>query len=277
MLTNTFAHIPGIGLKTEKRLWSAGIHSWDNFVEPLPIRLPANKVDLIRNYLNQSKDCLSNHPEYFVELLPSSQHWRLFPHFRHTTVYLDIETTGLNGFGNEITTIAMYDGTAVSYYVNGENLEQFEEDITKYDVIVTYNGKSFDIPFIETFFRTRINQAHIDLRYILKNLGYSGGLKGCEKQLGLDRGVLDEVDGYFAVLLWHEYQKTRNRKILETLLAYNIEDVVNLEVLMVEAYNRNVQNSPFSQTHKLPTPRRPELPFSADVKVIDKIRRKYGV
>jgi len=43
-------------------------------------------------------------------------------------------------------------------------------------------------------------------------------LKFCEKALGLDRGDLDGVDGYFAVLLWRDYQKKHNEKALETLL-----------------------------------------------------------
>ena len=51
--------------------------------------------------------------------------------------------------------------------------------------LITYNGKLFDIPFIENFFNVELNHAQIDLRYILKSLGYVGGLKSCEKQLGL--------------------------------------------------------------------------------------------
>jgi len=52
------------------------------------------------------------------------------------------------------------------------------------------------------FFGIELNQVHIDLRYVLRSLGYTGGLKGCEKQAGIDRGNLEGVDGYFAVLLW---------------------------------------------------------------------------
>ena len=59
-----------------------------------------------------------------------------------------------------------------------------------------------------------MNQAHIDLRYLLKSLGYTGGLKGCEKKAGIDRGELDGVNGYFAVLLWQDYQRNRNEKPL---------------------------------------------------------------
>ena len=100
-------------------------------------------------------------------------------------------------------------------------------------VIITYNGKSFDVPFIERYFDIQLNQAHIDLRYILASLGYKGGLKSCEIQLGFNRGDLTDIDGFFAVLLWYDYLKNRNEKALETLLAYNIQDVLTLEMLMV--------------------------------------------
>ena len=47
--------------------------------------------------------------------------------------------------------------------------------------------------------------------------------------MGLDRGYLEGVDGYFAVLLWREYELYHDQEALETLLAYNIADTVNLE------------------------------------------------
>jgi hypothetical protein len=33
MLKHTFIHAEGIGPTTEKKLWSAGIHTWDHFLE----------------------------------------------------------------------------------------------------------------------------------------------------------------------------------------------------------------------------------------------------
>jgi hypothetical protein len=39
------------------------------------------------------------------------------------------------------------------------------------------------------------------LRYLLKSLGYTGGLKGYEKKAGIDRGELEAINGYFAVML----------------------------------------------------------------------------
>lgn len=167
---------------------------------------------------------------YFAGHLPSREHWRLFPEFRGRIAYLDIETTGMSGFGH-ITTIALYDGQRIRHYVHGENLEQFGRDIGDYELLVTYSGKCFDLPFIRSTMGLPMDQAHIDLRYVLKSLGYGGGLKGCEKKLGLDRGELDGVDGFMAVLLWRDYLASGNPRSLETLLAYNIQDVVNLETL----------------------------------------------
>lgn len=277
MLTHTFRHIPGIGLKTEKRLWQAGIRSWDDFTTPCPVSLTAAKSALIREYLEHSRHHLADNPRYFYELLNGNQHWRLFPHYRHTCLYLDIETTGLNEYHDHITTIATYDGTKVNHYVHGENLDDFIQDLAPYDMLVTYNGKTFDIPVIERSFGCAIEKTHLDLRYILRNLGFSGGLKSCERQLGVDRGELVGVDGFFAVLLWQEYRRSGDPKALETLLAYNIQDVVNLETLMVHAYNLSLRETPFFADLQLTDPPKPSLPFVPDVTLINRIKRRYAM
>jgi uncharacterized protein YprB with RNaseH-like and TPR domain len=162
------------------------------------------KARNFRAGIEESLDQVSrNNPTYFADRLPSNQSWRIFPQFMESTAYLDIETTGLDSWFNEITTIALYDGKSIFTYVQGQNLGDFPKDIPKYKVIVTYNGKCFDIPFIESYFRVKMPHVHTDLRYLLKSLGYSGGLKGCEKKAGIDRGELEGIDGYFAVLLWN--------------------------------------------------------------------------
>jgi uncharacterized protein len=218
----------------------------------------------------------TGNPKHFAEKIPARHHWRFFPEFRESTAYLDIETTGLDSWNNEITTIALYDGKSIFTYVQGRNLDAFEEDIQKYSIIVTYNGKCFDVPFLESYFRMKIPQVHLDLRYLLRSLGYTGGLKGCEKKAGIDRQELEGVDGYFAVLLWEDYRRTRNEKALETLLAYNIQDVVNLETLMLLCYNLKVRETPFGQTHQLPYPTTRPIPFDADRETIARIKAVIG-
>jgi uncharacterized protein YprB with RNaseH-like and TPR domain len=273
MLKNTFLHIPGLGVKSEQRIWSSGIHSWDDLLrESLP-RFSPQRTDLLKRGIEESLEQLSgNNPNYFGERLPSNQSWRIFPEFRESIAYLDIETTGLDAWSNQITTIALYDGKSVFTYVQGQNLDEFTKDIQKYKVIVTYNGKCFDVPFIESYFRIKIPQVHIDLRYLLRSLGYTGGLKGCEKKAGIDRGELEGVDGFFAVLLWNDFQRNKSLKSLETLLAYNIQDVVNLEFLMVLSYNLKLKETPFVQSHQLAFPSCPDIPFKADLETVSRIR-----
>jgi uncharacterized protein YprB with RNaseH-like and TPR domain len=272
MLTNSFIHIQGIGAITERRLWDSGFRDWNSYSGELSISIPAGRKYFLEKGIEESRQHLVNrNPSYFSKLLPTNQCWRLFPEFRESIVYLDIETTGLDRHYNDITTISLYDGESIQTYVQGQNLEDFTEDIQKYKVIVSYNGKSFDIPFIEHYFNIRLNHAHIDLRYVLFSLGFRVGLKGCERQLGMNRGDLSDIDGFFAVLLWDEYQETGDQKALDTLLAYNVQDTVTLENLMVTAYNMKLQQTPFYDTHLIEDPILPVNPFSADLATVDMI------
>jgi len=273
MLRNTFCHIPGIGPRIEQRMWSTGILSWDEFLQHEEPPFPRRRVPRARRVIRQSlTEIDQENATYFERHLPSEQHWRLYPEFRHSMAYLDIETSG-DPSANVITTISVYDGTRISCYVRGRNLEDFRTDIARYKLIVTYSGKAFDVPVLESTFGIRIGAAHIDLRYVLKSLGFTGGLKSIEKQFGIDRGDLAGLDGYWAVLLWRDFVQTGNERALETLLAYNILDVVNLEALMVEAYNRKLERTPFAATHRVDLPDIPESPFKPDVTTIGRIKQ----
>lgn len=277
MLKNTFCHIPGIGTRSERRLWKEGVLSWEHSARGS--RLLSYKVrSSFQRCLDESFEHLEGlNPGYFSALLPADQQWRLFSEFRSSAAYLDIETNGFCGPSGYITAISLYDGDSISYYVRGENLDDFKRDIEKYKLLVTYNGKCFDIPFIESHLKVSLPQAHIDLRFILKELGFTGGLKGCEKKLGIDRGELKGVDGYFAVLLWNDFKRKKNPKALETLLAYNIQDVINLEPLMVTSYNLKLQDTPFKSTHTVALPSAPaRLPFKPDMETIERIFSQYS-
>ncbi len=278
MLKNTFVHVPGIGDRTEQSLWNLGIHSWEILLADSSPRLPiAGKraSELIRHIDESVLRLEEGDVRYFAGLLTPGLYWRFFPDFMCKTAYLDIETTGLGSPDDHVTAVTVYDGTSIRCFVHGENMDSFAEEIDRFDVIVTFNGKCFDIPFLRNCLGVPMDQVHIDLRYILAALGYRGGLKGCERRLGIARDELDGVDGFFAVLLWDEYVKNRNPRALETLLAYNIADTVNLERLMVEAYNRKVAQTPFSGSLALQIHPPPPSPFSADTALIKHIRQKW--
>lgn len=276
MLHHSFSHIPSVGMTTEKRIWDRGICSIDEFLQTPPDFLSKAKQAKITEHVHLSKRQIEmGLVDYFYQNIAAKEHWRIFREFQSATVYLDIETTGLGGAGDIITTIALYDGQQIKHFINGENLNDFPQAIQDYQVIVTYNGKTFDIPFIENYFGIRLTQAHLDLRYILSSLGYAGGLKSCERQFGIGRtGSLAEVDGYFAVLLWNDYRKKRKVKSLETLLAYNIEDVLNLEYLMIQAYNLKLATISLAIS-KLSIPTAPHNPFDIDSATVNRLKSQY--
>ena len=277
MLRHTFIHLPGIGPKTERSLWRKGIHSWDFFndeTEWCGLPIGRSKCEALRARLKICDEKLRDlDPRYFADALPSAHLWRLFSNFRECVAYLDIETTGLGGTNDHITTAALYDGRRVSHYIYGDNLDLLARDLRNYKILVTYNGACFDLPFISNYFGIEIDHVHIDLRYLLAGLGYRGGLKLCEKNLGIDRREIDGVDGWFAVMLWREYGKNRDLKALETLLAYNIADTINLENLMVQAFNMKVDETPFQEL-KLPLPCPPSVSFKPDPALISELRER---
>jgi len=276
MLEHTFCHIAGVGAKTERRLWEAGLDCWDA-VRAGGMPVTPRRADRLRRGVEESVAHLAGgNAAWFAERLTTAEHWRLFADFRDSVAYVDIETTGLGGPSDYITTISIYDGREVHTYVQGENLLDFRDDIDRYRLLVTYNGKCLDLPWLRRDFAMPLRQAHIDLRYLLAGLGYTGGLKGCERQLGLDRGELVDVDGRFAVWLWWDWHNNANRRALDTLLAYNILDVVNLERLLVFAYNARLAATPFADRRRLPDPAPVSLPVQPDPETLLRVAAEHG-
>ena len=154
-----------------------------------------------------------------------------------TEAFLDIETTGLSPIDCEITVIGIH-------FCRGEQTDLVQlvgRDIASYsildslkdvDIIYTYNGSRFDLPFIHLKYGVNLAELfpHRDLMYDCWRCRLKGGLKAVERQLGIDR-KLKEVDGREAVRLWWKYVDSFDLDALNTLLEYNKEDVVNLKTL----------------------------------------------
>ena len=151
--------------------------------------------------------------------------------------YVDIETTGLSSLYSEITVAGIYlcngDDTRfiqlVGHEITDVNLMEVLEGV---DVLYTYNGSRFDLPFIH--YRLGINLAglfsHRDLMYDCWRNNLYGGFKAVERQLGIERRLKD-VSGYEAVRLWWRYVNDYDEDALAILLEYNREDVINLKTL----------------------------------------------
>lgn len=243
MLRNTFLHIPGIGKKTELKFWKNGVHKWRDFLEGCDIPgLGTKKRKKVSNYLDKSLRSLEEEKfNFLIQNFPSKIHWRTYEELdkKNRCCFLDIETTGLSKEIHDITMIGIYNGSEEKIFIKGKNLDEFRSAVKDYDLFVTYNGKCFDIPFIQSKFpQLEMTKFHIDLRYVMKNLGYSGGLKSVEKQLGIQRSEeVEDTDGREAVILWKKYQRG-DKKALKKLVDYNREDIVNLEEIMQFAYRK---------------------------------------
>lgn len=244
MLESCFCHLPGVGPAFCRKLEEAGINTWaEALARPLPCGAARQKE--LRGLVALSAERLAaGDARWFSARLKAAEQWRLFPHFQDGAAYVDIETTGLHQ-DDCITSIALYDGARVRVYVRGRNLEDFADDILAYRLLVTWNGRSFDAPLLRRTLRIPLDDpaaghlAHLDLLPVFRALGLRGGLKKVERALGVGRHELDGVDGFTAVLLWREFERTGDERALETLLAYNAADVLSLEFLARYAVARH--------------------------------------
>ena len=163
--------------------------------------------------------------------------------------FLDIETTGLSRKYNQIYLIGLV-------YFNIENnswnliqlfadhideekdlLEQFNNFISNFNLIVTYNGDSFDLPFIKHRFKTHgINSKILNInsfdiyRKIRNNSPYlhleNLKLKTIEESLGIYRE--DEYSGKDCINLYYQYMKTKDKILKQKILKHNYDDLYYL-------------------------------------------------
>lgn len=235
LLRATFLHLPGVGPATEAELWRHGVTSWEAFrlAGRLPGISPERRRRLERE-LDAAEQALGDaNPGWFAHRLPTAEHWRLYPEFRRATAFLDIETTGLSPYQGIVTVVAVHTPGTTRSFIADDNLEELPAYLKRFGLLVTFNGIFFDVPFLQHRFpQLIVPPAHIDLRFVLRRLGLSGGLKRIEQQLGLgDRTGVEGVGGYEAVRLWEEYRRGRP-EALDRLVRYNRADTVNLEPLL---------------------------------------------
>jgi uncharacterized protein len=259
LLRATFVHLPGVGPSTEEELWREGYRDWSQLRADWPrAGIGRERPDGLVAGLDASEAALAvGDCAWFGRRLPERDHWRLYPSFRERTAFLDIETTSLSPQDGIVTVVTVHGGGRTRTFVVGEDLEELPAYLGRFPVLVTFNGRQFDVPFLAARLPgLHEPPVHIDLRYLFYRLGLSGGLKRIESVLGIgDRSGVEGVNGLEAVRLWREHARGRPGA-LERLVRYNRADTCNLEPLLEHAVRSLLQRLPLAEPAEPGGPRR---------------------
>tara|TARA_Y100000034_G_scaffold131953_1_gene193793 strand:+ start:255 stop:1004 length:750 start_codon:yes stop_codon:yes gene_type:complete len=229
MISHSFIFLEKISKKKERNIWQQGIRNWSDFIETKRIKgISSLKKEYYNRKIKEAQAALTNNdPSFFIDKLPKIEMWRLYNHFKEDCCFLDIE---INAQG-KIVIVGISDYYNTNFFVKGYNLEKslIEKELSKYRMIITFNGSSFDLPKLRKELKIDLNFPHIDLKPLCINLGLKGGLKEVEKVLDLKRPKHlygNPID------LWKAFHASGDREYLNLLLEYNKEDCENLKVII---------------------------------------------
>lgn len=168
---------------------------------------------------------------------------------------IDIETTGLNPVRDRFVLGGLLlpesAGKRTMQFLSESNDEEMEllntylSHLRKLDVLVTYNGDHFDLPFLSSRFlhynipAKELSFCHsFDLYHVLHRFStlrkFLPNLKQktVENFLGLWTERLDEISGLESVELYHQFLKAGDQTMRDTILLHNRDDIMQLSRLM---------------------------------------------
>ena len=163
--------------------------------------------------------------------------------------FLDIETTGLSRMKDNIYLIGrvFFDEEIKSGKLSQFFAEELKEEvdillkvyelIKGFDLIINYNGSSFDLPFINSkleYYKRGLKidlNKSLDLLRIVKNNRYILGLESfrledVEEYLGIYRS--DQYSGRECIKVYLDYIVSKDPSLKERILLHNYEDLYYL-------------------------------------------------
>lgn len=250
MLRHTFQHLRGTSAKRERELWAQGVHDWaayEALLQPqanlfdVPVSVEDERVGELRQ---SQKALLARDVRFFASRLDRQEHFRIALGFPSDVLFLDIETTGLSRYYDIITVIGWAKGDEKGFFVRGGDIEPLRQALAGAQVVVTFNGTLFDLPFIQHEFPDLLLPGvHVDLRFFARRAGMSGGQKEIERVLGVSReqGIV-EVGGEMAPVLWNAYTRG-DTDALRRLLRYNAADLDGMRHIFNASVKKIAQQS----------------------------------
>ena len=172
---------------------------------------------------------------------------------KENLLFIDTETTGLSGGAGTyvfLIGVAKYDKGGIQFAqfflqdpaAELSQLRALEEFVSSSELIVSYNGKSFDLPRIKTRYsflgyESPFNEMyHIDLLHIARRI-WKSHLPGCtlgdleHHILGLKRSSLD-IPGWQVSEKFFDYLQTGDPEPLQSVFYHNEIDVISLVSLL---------------------------------------------
>jgi uncharacterized protein YprB with RNaseH-like and TPR domain/predicted nuclease with RNAse H fold/dephospho-CoA kinase len=242
MLLSTFKYLPGLKRQAEAKLWQQGILTLDDLCRAQStqpdffngVESPLlSQIGVLKHAVEERDfDALST-------LLYPEDYYRVALTFPEETLFLDIETTGLSRYYDKVTLVGWKFRSRYGVYIRGGDSQEMLSVLERASVVVTYNGTLFDLPFIlKEFPKAQLPQIHVDLRYLAKRVGLTGGQKAIEGVLGILRPKLVRVvEGELAPVLWAQYRRG-SIDALKQLIRYNHADVQGLCVILDSVTDR---------------------------------------
>ena len=216
-------------------LWSEGVCDWSDLLSPSGRQLDlfGKRGSQLGCAVEASEEALAKGDvEFFKERLPRREHYRIAASLPGRCLFLDIESTGLSRYYDQVTLVGWSVGSRYEALIDPKETCRLERDLVAHPIVMTFNGTLFDLPFLSSRLNTDWSDiTHVDLRYLSKRAGLTGGQKKIELAIGFNRDTgLDGMSGAEAIGLWFDY-KEGDVGALRKLIAYNHADIEGMKAI----------------------------------------------
>ena len=244
--------LPKIGLKTEENLKNKGYDTIESlkshdkygdlaekFLKNLDEMTFCEIIDLLDSN-RYSKKCRQNVLKSIS--LTDKENFK----------FMDIETKGLSNVPIILIGVAEIKGNVIEasqyflrdYTEEANIIDAYLSHLDEDSVHVTFNGKTFDVPYIKNrCIYNRIDAdldlAHLDLMYFAKNL-WGEKLPNCQLQT-IERELfdierIDDVPGQFIPGYYDTYLENDNVGPVVPIIEHNAQDIISLASFLDKMY-----------------------------------------